>query len=68
MSIRITYTDATVKYGHTKLAVYQSAAQARYGTGTTPATNEPVVATKSYLSASGNGDITIDLAASNTTG
>ena len=69
LDIRIIYTDNSIAYGHTKLVVYASdSSGARYGTFNTPATNETVVATKTYLSQLGQGDITIDLAANNTTG
>lgn len=70
INIQITYTDNTVKYAHTKLAVHIDPAtiQARYGTGFTPPTNETVIATKPYMGVLGQGDITIDLAKNNTTG
>lgn len=69
INIRIGYSDGTIKYGHTKLAVYDNPAenpQARFGIR--PVTNEPVTATRPYLGISGQGDITIDLAVNNTTG
>ena len=70
VNVQITYTDNTVKYGHTKLAVHVDPAsiQARYGTGFTPPTNEEVIATRPYLGILGEGDITIDLARDNNTG
>ncbi len=88
INITITYADNTVKYAHTKLAVYGS----NYGgasvnfhkafgykgygppyahevfTYGTRGNNESVQATKAYLGVFAQGDITIDLAVSNTTG
>ncbi len=65
--VKITYTDGTINYGHTKIAAYLNpGATARYGTR--PTTNETVIATKSYLGAVASGDITMDLAQGNTTG
>lgn len=71
LDIKITYTDNSIVYGHTKIVVYENPNNvgARYGTGSTPATNEPVTGTiKQYLGVSAQGDITVDLAANNTTG
>lgn len=70
LDIKITYTDYSIVYGHTKIVVYENpnSVGARYGTVTTPATNETVTATKAYLGQLATGDITIDLAANNTTG
>lgn len=70
IDIKISYTDNTILYGHTKIVVYENPnnAGARYGTGTTPATSESVTATKEYLGQLATGDITIDLAANNNTG
>ncbi|HEX7847915.1 MAG TPA: hypothetical protein VF476_19075, partial [Chitinophagaceae bacterium] len=70
LSIKITYTDNSIRYGHTKIVVYQNpnSGAGRYGTGFTPPTNEPMTATKSYMGEFGEGDITIDLAENNTTG
>src|SRR5690606_2399178 len=65
LDIKITYTDNSIVYGHTKIVVYENPDNvgARYGTGATPATNEPVEATKAYLGQVATGDITIDLSA-----
>lgn len=70
MDIKITYTDNSTVYGHTKIVAYKNPnnVAARYGTGATPATNENVTATKAYQGQFAAGDITIDLAANNTTG
>lgn len=69
-NIRITYTDNSVRYSHTKVVVYQNPGggniNARYGTR--PVSSEIVGATKAYLGVFAEGDITIDLAVSNTTG
>jgi len=69
VNIKLTYTDGTIKYSHTKLAVYDNpdaGSGSRYGFGTI--TNENVIATKPYLGILGEGDITIDLSATNATG
>lgn len=68
IAIRIKYTDNSTWYSHTKVAVYGNpgGGSARYGDR--PVTNEIITATRSYLGQTAQGNITIDLAASNTTG
>jgi hypothetical protein len=69
VNIKIIYTDGTIKYSHTKLAVYDNptgGSGSRFGFGSR--TNENVVAAKAYLGIFGEGDITIDLSVKNTTG
>jgi hypothetical protein len=67
-NVRITYTDNSIRYTHTKIVVYENpnGNSARYGIR--PTTNEVVTATKAYQNVFASGDITIDLAVNNTTG
>ncbi|RWU07373.1 T9SS type A sorting domain-containing protein [Pedobacter chitinilyticus] len=81
IAIRITYTDASTYYAHTKLLVYPQPDELegntlingsnnqtfRFG-GWRTTTNEIVTATTSYLGQFATGDITIQLAEGNTTG
>lgn len=80
ITIRITYTDASTYYAHTKLLVYPQPDELeenslnnggnnqtfRFGGGRS-VTNETVTAATSYLGQFAAGDITIQLAAGNTT-
>ncbi|WP_343693248.1 T9SS type A sorting domain-containing protein [Chitinophaga sp.] len=74
IAIQITYTDNSIRIAHTKIVAYQplkdpNQTNARYGPyESTPPTNETVTATKLYQGLAAEGDITIDLAANNTTG
>jgi hypothetical protein len=67
-SIRITYTDNSIRYAHTKIVAYENpgSSQARFGTRAIE--NLQVEATKAYLGTISRGDITIELALNNTTG
>jgi hypothetical protein len=68
-SIRITYTDNSVRYAHTKVVAYGEPSNARYGFGeATPPVSEVITATTSYLGEFATGDLIIDLAANNQTG
>ncbi len=68
INFKISYTDGTINYSHTKLAVYinPDTTNNLYGNG--PLINENIMATRAYLGNFGQGDITIDLAQNNTTG
>lgn len=70
MNFKITYVGGVVKYGHTKITVYNTPTSggggARFGYRYT--TNESVTATKAYLGTMGQGDITIELGKNNTSG
>ena len=67
LDIEITYSDNSIYYGHTKVVVYDNPTlDSRYGIR--PKTNETVTSTKTYLGQTAMGDITVDLAANNTTG
>jgi len=65
LSIRITYSDNSVVYGHTKIVVYSNNIATRYGSPSTPVT---ITATKPYLGAYGKADIYIDYSTNNTSG
>lgn len=68
-NIRITYTDGSTRYSHTKLVVYDNpngGVASRYGIGSR--LNIPVTASKTYLGVAAQGDITIDYAVNNSTG
>jgi Secretion system C-terminal sorting domain len=67
IAIKLIYTDGSMSYSHTKLAVYPSNNLARYSQFR-PFTNIPITATKPYLGILGQGDITIQLSVNNTTG
>ncbi|MBK0383656.1 T9SS type A sorting domain-containing protein [Pedobacter sp. SD-b] len=78
IAIRFTFTDNSIKYAHTKIAVYpnpealdtlnsgglQTNSFSPYRT----LSNEDITADKSYLGVAGQGDITIQLALNNSTG
>lgn len=84
ITIRITYTDASVAYGHSKLLVYPQPSAGiiivdtvnNVGNDMQPlrfggwrsSTNEAITATQPYLGQAASGDITIQLAIGNTTG
>lgn len=81
INIRLTYTDASICYAHTKLLVYPEPSgygeiygrgvhtQAYgFGAGGGTITNENITATKSYLGQTATGDITIQFASTNNTG
>lgn len=68
MNFRITYVGGVVKYGHTKMAVYNTPStggpNARFAGW--PITNTAVTATKAYLGTFGEGDITVEYGINNT--
>ena len=68
MTVKITYTDGSINYSHTKIVVYNNpnTLVSRFGDRVT--TNELITATKAHLGQFAKGDITIELALNNTTG
>lgn len=67
INFKVTYTDGSINYSHTKLAVYPNSDSAA-NLYDIPTVNENISATKSYLGAFAQGDITIELSQNNTTG
>lgn len=68
INIKISYTDGTINYSHTKVAAYPNPESVTNRYGIRPTINEPVIAARAYLGQLAQGDITIDLAQSNATG
>lgn len=66
MVVKMSFTDGSINYSHTKMAVYPSPGITRYNNPF--ATNETITATKPYLGVLASGDITIELAENNFTG
>ena len=69
MNIRVTYTDNTIRYGHTKVLVFSnpSYGSARFGTNRWWSV-EPITATEQYQGAAGAVRLNIQLSVNNTTG